>query len=865
MKCKLKSNLRRSGWIVAGLAVLAVGNFACGKKKDNKSGGGPMMGPGQIAIKPTVDLRDAYGLLVVDGESQSGSLHLMKEHNKTVNELGLDAPKFDGVDDMENGEGLSLAPMPYTLGGEPFSFPGIGLELADTGDSDSKMQKIDKNTGEIKDALTVPESDPQKGMPMKLPKISTIAVSDTKDIYLHFEQPFTYKTPEPGTDMGGDWMSSGNQCQVFKVKGGTLDQLMTQAPEAENLECIDNQHFINSWNQSSNQVFQFDKDGNVYYPGSIPNSPKTVVYKRLRDGSATTEMINAQICVQNFLVTKLGGMFYTGSTCEQGKGGGGGEGGFFRYIAPGASSQVMEIARDWWNFIFDTSIADTASGTQKDIAVFFGPYSNQGTTASWDSACLFKFDPSVATPTERVSNVITCGGQDDFWGWLNLQRKVDADLFGCGESYFGQNGGWGGNFQCTDTQKNLWKKSDYITEYRTRCESKDRVFAGGGSQINAIKQDTNGALYVIGAIRKKVEGQVSCNIEIRGPHCLIGSNPAVTGSDNAAYTSTTCQSAGGTWVDKGNCNGTNVTSDICIAERSWNNGTSTCHLGAGGTGTVVAGFDGQWSCENNSTTKNSTWQSDSVWYQNVTGDICYSADYATTQSAGSATPKVAEQTARDNFHDWNWSGNKVQFGGTVTTRYLVNGLSCNQKTQGASSGGNSSGGWTQEYKAMAKVVSDKKTLALLSLPNEQAIKLWIVDNKPYYSSYDTSLRQYLLNTIAEDNGQCIDITKTTQTDCQAASGTWQTKRRSCHKNSYVTQTTCEGASYVWRTRHPEIVLGNFEAYNVAPSGTAGSIYADGLDFAENKYKFGTVDVATGTLSLKAGLTGTIKTIVILPK
>ncbi|MBF0443355.1 MAG: hypothetical protein HQK54_15720, partial [Oligoflexales bacterium] len=43
------------------------------------------------------------------------------------------------------------------------------------------------------------------------------------------------------------------------------------------------------------------------------------------------------------------------------------------------------------------------------------------------------------------------------------------------------------------------------------------------------------------------------------------------------------------------------------------------------------------------------------------------------------------------------------------------------------------------------------------------------------------------------------------------------------------------------------------------------VFADGLDFAVNQYKFGTIDLTKGTISLKQGLTGTLKTIVILPQ
>src|SRR5690606_26566375 len=114
---------------------------------------------------------------------------------------------------------------------------------------------------------------------------------------------------------------------------------------------------------------------------------KSVVYRATPTANELssdgfTEMINANICVQNYLVTGAGGLYYTGSTCEQGNMGGGGGGGYFRYVKPD-NGGVIEIARDWWNFIYDTAV----DAENNDSAVFFGPSPRSATTASWDSAC----------------------------------------------------------------------------------------------------------------------------------------------------------------------------------------------------------------------------------------------------------------------------------------------------------------------------------------------------------------------------------------------------------------------------------------------------------------------------------------------
>ena len=137
----------------------------------------------------------------------------------------------------------------------------------------------------------------------------------------------------------------------------------------------------------------------------------------------------------------------------------------------------------------------------------------------------------------------------------------------------------------------------------------------------------------------------------------------------------------------------------------------------------------------------------------------------------------------------------------------------------------------------------------------------MVNDKPYYSSFDTNLGQYLLNGLAKVD-TCVD-TKKTQTLCTGGSLSWS--ERQCVDSSLTTKATCEDAGKVWQSVHPVQIISNFETYNLVESGADGEMFADGLDFAANQYKFGTVNIANKTLSLKQGLTGTVKTIIILPK
>ena len=59
---------------------------------------------------------------------------------------------------------------------------------------------------------------------------------------------------------------------------------------------------------------------------------------------------------------------------------------------------------------------------------------------------------------------------------------------------------------------------------------------------------------------------------------------------------------------------------------------------------------------------------------------------------------------------------------------------------------------------------------------------------------------------------------------------------------------------------------NFEVYNLTDGDSDATLFYDGLDFDNNSYSFGTIATeAPYDRTEKPGLTGMIKTIVILPK
>lgn len=637
----------------------------CGGKGGD-GGGGPQGPMGNMALQVTANLKGAAGLLVVE-EGQQGASLMLAHHNETAKRLGLTSVPE-----------LSLADLP-------------ALGLADEAASkDGGLKKV-TSAGAVGSVLTTEtNADPNMGMKQQLPAIRTIAISPQQEVFLHFERSFQYKDAPPGVD---SWdMKNGYQCQIFKVKGGNLDALTANAPSAENLECLDNQHFIDSWQAQRNSVFQFDAQGNLYYPGSIPNEGgKTVVYKRDRTTGEISEMINSNIQVQDFLVTDGGGMFYTGTT---GQNHGGGNGGFFRYIA--ANGALMEIARNWWNFIFEPF--------QDDKAIFFGPDPRSSTTASWNTACLFEFDPAGgSTVQQRTDEAITCGS--DIWRWVNMERPEDLATYPLSQRNIQQS--------ADSTTINNWMA--YRTEQKTRCESEGQVFAGGGSQISAVRRSEDDKTYLVGNVRKKRAGTYTCQVQVKGPHCVIEGVPYV---DATHDTSGECSALGGTWKDNGRCNlhgdggawwgGVDfATKEECLATLA----DATDYNGNNVT-------RAEWAYENEN-------------YSNVASPLCTQAgttDHPMTLQIWQADVRTVDSDTLSEDQ-------------TAKTYYQPEWANCQAP---ASTGGDS---WSEELSALAVVDDTSKTLDLLSSTTEQAINVFVLGTEVFYSSFNTSVGRYQLRKV----------------------------------------------------------------------------------------------------------------------
>jgi hypothetical protein len=456
-------------------------------------GGGDVDEASDNLVSLKMDLSNSAGLLTTDN---TGSARM---HRKNARYLGIEP----------NERALGLMQRSSTA--------------KDSGDDESNLKKVDSN-GDVSSTMEM-----QKGRwAPSLPTISSIGISPAKEAYFQFERNFVYRTTDDsGKSCDDPWSpSSPCSCQLFKLKS-TLSEWAdgSAKPEFNNMECVDNEHRLDSW-MATGTMFQFDSSSNVYFLAGFENGQGTVLYKVSKDKVdgkfQKTEMVNRSICVRDWRVTKNGGLFYVGENCVDGQWSG--DGSFFRYVSPDGT--LTEVARNWWDYNFEP-----IEGASGDQVLFFGPDPDSSEVAKWDSACLFKFDPSLAEGS-RATQLVTCN--QHIWDWLELRRQVDKDTYGI--------------YQAWNNPPFAWR-----TEYSRRCLNNSDTFIGSnsGSPVKTIVQDSTGKAYIVGDISKKNAGTFKCNIEIKGNFCVLNGIPALrNSSDN--YTRSTCESDGGTWTTSGN-------------------------------------------------------------------------------------------------------------------------------------------------------------------------------------------------------------------------------------------------------------------------------------------------------------------------
>jgi len=405
----------------------------------------------------------------------------------------------------------------------------------------SNLKKIDSE-GKVGSAVETKTGEWAPSIPI----VKSIGISPNKDVYIQFERNFVYRTTDDnGGSCSDPWSASSPcSCQLFKLNSTLTEWTSgTASSEFDNLECIDNEHRLDSWNQTGG-TFQFDSSSNVYFMAGFENAPGTILYKvsstKVDGKYVKTEMVNKSICIRDWRVTDGGGLFYVGENCIDGQWSG--SGAFFRYVSP--SGVLVEIARNWWEYTFQP-----IEGVSGDQVLFFGPDPDSSSVAAWDSTCLFKFDPALASGS-RGTKLVSCN--QHIWDWLELKRSEDIAIYG--------------NHQRWQNPPAAWR-----SEYKNRCLNDSDTFIGGnsGTPVKSIVQDASGKAYIVGDISKKNAGEYSCSLEIKGNHCVINSIPVLRRNATDNYTNSTCTTDSGTWTRNGWCEGGNNQSTPSTCTGTW--------------------------------------------------------------------------------------------------------------------------------------------------------------------------------------------------------------------------------------------------------------------------------------------------------
>ena len=464
---------------------------------------------GQL-VSLKMDLSDSAGLLTTDSSETS------RQHIENARYLGIE-PNAGALRAMGRADAL--------------------LKSSEK----SNLKKIDSE-GKVGSAV---ESKTGEWAP-SIPIVKSIGISPNKDVYIQFERNFVYRTTDDnGGSCSDPWSASSPcSCQLFKLNSTLTEWTSgTASSEFDNLECIDNEHRLDSWNQTGG-TFQFDSSSNVYFMAGFENAPGTILYKvsstKVDGKYVKTEMVNKSICIRDWRVTDGGGLFYVGENCIDGQWSG--SGAFFRYVSP--SGVLVEIARNWWEYTFQP-----IEGVSGDQVLFFGPDPDSSSVAAWDSTCLFKFDPALASGS-RGTKLVSCN--QHIWDWLELKRSEDIAIYG--------------NHQRWQNPPAAWR-----SEYKNRCLNDSDTFIGGnsGTPVKSIVQDASGKAYIVGDISKKNAGEYSCSLEIKGNHCVINSIPVLRRNATDNYTNSTCTTDGGTWTRNGWCEGGNNQSTPSTCTGTW--------------------------------------------------------------------------------------------------------------------------------------------------------------------------------------------------------------------------------------------------------------------------------------------------------
>ncbi len=390
-----------------------------------------------------------------------------------------------------------------------------------------------------------------------LPRVTALGLSPDGNVYVLFERGFVYRQPTAeeaaaGSDLYGP--QSPLRCQLFRADGSWRDGAPEPNALAE-LECVTNQHEVPTWD--TRRVMQFDATGKLYFRAITPANPMGVFLQYDPETKSLSEKVNANICWRDVQVTPRGSLFYTGSS-------GGSEGAcsgtsFFRYVS--VDNRLTEIARDWWNFKY---VAEQDPGNpDNERIIFYGPDPNSSGTYSWDSACLYRYNPAITSAAERTEKLVEC--------------------YRDGSSYVNQTEG------PTIPQQGT---PEDLPAFQERCESEGQLFIGGDG-VTALSQLADGSLFVVGRFQRKLAGQLGCSVSVERDHCaLLGTGMQGDALDPANTTEQACTDAGHAWVrtSDGCSDPAYDAPDTCESnEGSWSWGTGPRYYDMTGSACAASG------------------------------------------------------------------------------------------------------------------------------------------------------------------------------------------------------------------------------------------------------------------------------------
>jgi hypothetical protein len=367
------------------------------------------------------------------------------------------------------------------------------------------------NTGTAPPPVNMPgpQSEP-------LPRVTALALSPDGSVYVLFEHGFIYRTPsaEEQSTQGFDPFSpqSPLRCQLFRADGSWKGD---GAHDVAQLECVTSDYQVPTWDVK--RVMQFDASGKLYFRGMTQNTPQGVFLQFDPTTKHLSEKVNANICWRDVQVTPRGSLFYTGSS--GGSDGSCGGTSFFRYVT--ADNRLTEIARDWWNFKYLAE--QDPNDPENERIIFYGPDPNTASSNGWDTACLYRYNPAIATAADRTQKLVECyrDGSSYVQGQTGMQMGPMPQQ------------------QISDEQ---------LPAYLARCESEGQLFISGDS-VSAISQLQDGTLFVVGKFQRKLAGEIQCGLQVSGDHCaLLGTGSPGDALDPVNDTQQSCTDAGHVWL-----------------------------------------------------------------------------------------------------------------------------------------------------------------------------------------------------------------------------------------------------------------------------------------------------------------------------